>query len=259
MSNRSSNSHGRQAKHTKSTKTTRSLHRENLSGAEIQEIVSTSFLVPVEGIKEDTRVKMETVTPATTAPSSVLPSPLVGVVDAEAESWPTLREAVTGWEFCSERSESEESDMWETLPEPAIDVNSDEEFLNVSNKDVPDPIFSGGEGEAPRTLAEILRKQLDVEGAGCCQPPMFGTRIPTHTSDACSTPCLFKAPCVVDDECDQCEVVSDFRMPGWSKDHKASWNKQYQRKVAGKSSLRAHQSARSKGSLDDESDEEPHV
>mmetsp|Transcript_9560 Transcript_9560/g.15628 ORF Transcript_9560/g.15628 Transcript_9560/m.15628 type:complete len:259 (+) Transcript_9560:81-857(+) len=258
MSNRSSNSHGRQAKHTKSTKTTRNLHRENLSGAEIQEIVSTSFLVPVEGIKADTRVKMETVTPATTAPSSVVPSPLVGVVDAEAESWPTLREAVTGWEFCSERSESEESDMWETLPEPAIDVNSDEEFLNVSNKDVPEPIFSGGEGEAPRTLAEILRKQLDVEGAGC-QPPMFGTRIPAHTSDACSTSCLFKAPCVVDDECDQCEVVSDFRMPGWSKDHKASWNKQYQRKVAGKSSLRAQQSARSKGSLEDESDEEPHV
>lgn len=261
MSNRSSNSHGRQAKHTKSTKTTRSLHRENLSGAEIQEIVSTSFLVPVEGIKADTRVKMETVTPATTAPSSVLPSPLVGVVDAEAESWPTLREAVIGWEFCSERSESEESDMWETLPEPAIDVNSDEEFLTVSNKVVLDPVRFEAAGEAPTTLAAILRKQLEVEKAGI-QPPTFGLAVQARDSDVLLAPSVVNSsPCVPDDdvhdaEYNQLELANDFRMPGWSKDHKSSWSKQYQRKVTDKSTLRAQKSAKSRGSVDSQSDDE---
>lgn len=256
-SNRSSSNHGRQMRSSSALRSSRRDSRDVPTGAELEELVQTTALVPVEAVKTDTRVKMETVTPATTAPSSAAPSPLIGVIDADAESWPSLREAVTGWQFCnlSEGEEPEDFDMWEALPEPAIDINSDEEFLNVSNKDVPDTAAKSP-GEVPTTLAEMLRKQLDVGGAGF-QPPVFGTRRPSLAADVNSTH-LFKKTIVNDDEheCNQCELLNDFRKSGWSKDHKSSWNKQYQRKVVEKSYLRAQQSARSRGAADEESNDE---
>jgi hypothetical protein len=225
------------------------------NGAELQELLQESKLVQFAESKTDTRVQVQAVTPATTAPSSVVPSPVLELKDQQAgEAWSSLRESVSGWDFCSDGSETEPEDMWENLPEPAIDVNS--EYVDVMGNASDD--FArrretpNVEETSTTTLAALLRRKLEIESE-VVQPPEDGVRRP---SSGCSGE-EHKPPAQeaeVDDE-HQSEFSNDLRQHGWTKKHKAARNKKMQRKVAEKSLQRAQQSSNAKGDADVDSEQ----
>jgi hypothetical protein len=155
------------------------------TGAELEELVQTSKLVPKVDMKTDTHVQMQPITPATTAPSSATTSPLLECIidDTAVDAWPSLREAVNGWDFCSDSSDPE--DMWENLPEPAIDL--DDYYVDllegahtekaVIAASLEDPGHSGEEEQEKATLADLLRGKQDADEISV-QPPVLGARMP---------------------------------------------------------------------------------
>jgi hypothetical protein len=230
------------------------------TGAELEELVRTSLLVPCEDVKTDTRIQMQSGTPATTAPSSAAPSPLLECVgDCTNEVWPSLREAVSGWDFCSEGSDTE--DMWE-LPEPAMELDFQYVDLleNSPNKSESSTTpFNGAEASGTldsarcsgtlsttlkMSMAEVLRSRHDVT----VQPPRFGTRLPPTDL----TPQARETPSFIASSSDEklSDHISNHRH-GWTKQHKSSWNKKLQRKVAAKIEQRFQQSCKSRGWLPD--------
>jgi len=204
-------------------------------GAELEELVSTSRLVPEGNTKNSERVLL---TPATTAPSSAEPSPLLtfmtedqGMYDA---AWPSLREGVNGWDFCSDADS--DSDLWEELPGPAI---QDAEIAGL-------PATSAAEIREG-SLADMLRRSLSADDTAV-KPPAFGARMP-----APSTQALMR---IKGDEEEGLDAKA-FEVPaasrhGWTKKDKSSWNKKEQRKVAARVAQRAAQSCKNRGWVDEE-------
>jgi hypothetical protein len=247
---------------------------------DLEELVQTSKLVPYVAAKTDTRVQLDT--PATTAPSSAVPSPLLECIvnDAVGEAWPSLREAVNGWDFCSDGSDTD--DLWENLPEPALDIDHDFQYVDLSKSVQDAKQLTTITAEKPdeeavdtkensekdtdamasmlnRSLAELLRNRDSTDGGQIhVQPAVNGTRLQTRRR--CSRkpkPSMSvrgQVPIVAstsqDPLCDQ----SDFRQRGWMKQHKACWNKKMRRKVTAKVTRRTEQSCKSRGWLKDEHD-----
>jgi hypothetical protein len=226
------------------------------NGAELQELLQESKLVQFAESKTDTRVQVQAVTPATTAPSSVVPSPALELKDQQVgEAWPSLRESVSGWDFCSDGSETDPEDMWENLPEPAIDVNS--EYVDVMGN--PSDDFARRR-ETPNvaetsttTLAALLRRKLQIESEVLVQPPEEGVRRPS-SGYSCEEQTPPAREAEVEGE-QQSELSNDLRQHGWTKKHKAARNKKMQRKVAEKSLQRAQQSSNAKGDADIDSEQ----
>jgi len=174
-------------------------------------------------------------TASTIAPSSTQASPELNIVDAP--TWPSLREAWSGWDFCSEKSESEDDDMWEDLPGPALPMEPSPEPEN-----------------ATMSYADFVRAPMS-ETDLYLAPPMSGTRNePAFQHRACSKDKLegYKvvAPRSVTSQADEDEDF-EFRCTrktkGYKKDHKGSWNKKQQEKVAGRIECKTSQSRHGKG------------
>jgi len=88
---------------------------------ELQDLVSKSELeTDGQSDTEDpvSQKVFDAETVSTAVPSSAEQSPDLACLPSDADAWPSLREAESGWDFCSDQSDNE--DLWEALPEPAL-------------------------------------------------------------------------------------------------------------------------------------------
>ncbi|CAE8644448.1 unnamed protein product, partial [Polarella glacialis] len=148
----------------------------------------------------------------------------------EQPVWPSLREATTGWDFCSEAAASEGS-SW-------LDVQDSNAHV-PSKPEVPLPAVATGisawglraeEGAdtapARPSFAELLRSQAGANVQQAALPPAAGTRL--QVSSRRRVPAAGREA-AIGEECELC----DDGFPaahGWSKEHKANWNSRIQRK-----------------------------
>jgi len=225
---------------------------------------------------------------STAAPSSAEQSPELACMASEIETWPSLREAESGWDFCSESSDIEE--FWEDLPEPALAIEGlkPSETAPQSEKqlDAPpcaktgwwivpeiessDPATAKTSGlpeneEATNklTFAALVRDQLPPAAFTPAEdfmlPPAAGTLMPAirtqpvqrrngTTTAQPAEPGGAKDQTSLDDE--DSELYTPQRH-GWKKEHKGSWNTKQQRKGAQHKARRIFQSCQSRGWLED--------
>jgi hypothetical protein len=212
----------------------------------------------------------------TTAPPSTESSPQLhfnpnepldidGSMMLEAPAWPSIREGVSGWDFCSDASDGEDR-------QAQIDEEAEDSWCFVADDDddeddVPHMQHRGDpseSGEMIRNSTSYADRFHGVPKTEVC-PAAHGTIAPPWKS---STPkpiyCLGsvdKYTCREvhqEDELLPCGQIDsrDSRLPRWRKKDKASWNKKQQKKVADCTARRLSQSWRARGWLREEEEEE---
>jgi len=179
---------------------------------------------------------------STVAPSAGASPALTFVADAADEpTWPSLREATSGFDFCSDCSDSEE--LWETLPEAALDIDD-----SVSPQDAAKPKLS---------YAESLRQHSSGEFARV-SPPACGTLAPPpNAKQPVQRSARGISSIISANDCDIYDQDLESHGPqrhGWTKQHKTSWNKKQQRKVAERMQFRTNQSCQTRGWLKADND-----
>jgi len=258
----------------------------NFAAGEIEELVKTSEIVPVadgktRNLSVDSMVgklvtgsrmrknSIDSDAVSTLAPNSAEPSPMLGfVADGNASTWPSLREASSGWDFCSNASEDE--DLWQDLPEPAVGLDETPQSGESSKKPNASPsswcyVPANGNAESDQqeaitsspkmTFADMVREQPEDQVAHV-SPPAPGAIMPTirgrplqRRNGSTSRTAMLDG-----DDADQVNedlehaFVSQYH--GWTKEHKASHNARYQRVVKYQMAQRDKQRAQSKKHCD---------
>lgn len=249
----------------------------NFAAGEIEELVKTSQMVPVidgqaRNLSVDSAVgklgrmrknSIDEDAASTIAPNSAEPSPLLGfVADGNALTWPSLREASSGWDFCSDASEEE--DLWQDLPEPAVSLDVSPKSGETSTKSNPAPAkwcyVPAEQAEAvaasPKmSFADMLKEQPKVQ-AGHVSPPAPGTVMPTIRGRPLQrrTGGTSRTALQNGDDADQInedlELAFVSQYHGWTKQHKASRNARYQRVLKYQMAQRDNQRTQSRKHCD---------
>jgi len=218
------------------------------TAAELADLLLASELVPTATKK----AAVETSSLPTTTPSSAEPSPLLTVLPnpGPEDAWPSLRESVCGWDFCSEASDDELEEA--LLPPPAQkleEAEAVEEWCLVSKGRKQPAVVE----QAPTAVDAQQPSFADmVKGRSSSKqvlPPVSGTRLSPLRPRSPR-----RAPTPVEEDEDDTMDIMPFQNGkgrGWTKQHKASWSTKLQRKVAEKSASRAVQSFHSRGWIQD--------
>lgn len=267
----------------------------NFAAGEIEELVKTSEMVPVvdgkaRNLSVDSAVgklvhshltsttgsvgrvrknSIDSDAASTMAPNSAEPSPMLGfVADGNASTWPSLREASSGWDFCSDASEDE--DLWQDLPEPLIALDESPQSGQSSKKSDASPaswcyVPAGGNTPTEQTeaitsspkisFADMVREQ-PKEQADHVSPPAPGALMPTIRGRPLQRRSGSKSRTAMCDGDDADEINDDLedtfvtQYHGWTKDHKASRSARYQRVLKYQMALRDKQRAQSRKHCD---------
>lgn len=234
----------------------------NFAPRDIEELVKTSKIVPVDGhfVHSDmaltrggnasARMRKNSVDSASTmAPGSNQTSPMLGF---EASTWPSLRQAsAPDWDFCSEEpDDDDDDDLWQDLPEPAVsleDLPTSEESPKEFDPSpathnrwcyvpaggcVPPPTPSQQEvaqvseviaANSKPSFADVVRDQSNDQ-AGHVLPPAPGTMMPKFHARP-----VQRRNGGTSTEHDGDEYNADLDLDFvsrhfWTKDHKESWN-----------------------------------
>jgi len=254
----------------------------NFATGEIEELVKTSQIVPVSapgqlvhsdivlttGLKAGGRMRKNSIdsdTASTMAPTSAESSPMLAfvVADANATTWPSLREAsAPGWDFCSDASDDEE--LWQDLPEPAVSLDDDSTSEQSSKKSDASPAswcYVPAKGYVPPltmqsevpevsepnskpSFADVVREQ-PTDQAGHVLPPAPGALMPTIRAQPLQRRNAANSTQHDGDVADEVNEELEFgfltQYHGWTKQHKASRSKRYQRGLAHQMACRADQ------------------
>jgi len=256
----------RQGRHGASREPRRGL---NFAASELEELVKTSEIVPVgDGVdsaaafamgglvhsnivphRGGSRMRKNSVdsdTASTMAPTSAEPSPMLAFVVADGKAspaWPSLREASSGWDFCSDVSD-DESDLWQDLPEPAMSLGDADFALSAK---APESLEEAITAMPKPSFANVLRSESNDEATHVLPPapgtlmPAFRARPLLRRSGVAATQHDGEA---MDDDEEEEEANDELcfqQYHGWTKQDKASHSTNYQRKVAEKMALRADQ------------------
>lgn len=244
----------------------------NFATGEIEELVKTSQIVPVapgqlvhSDIVRMRKNSIDSDTASTMAPTSAESSPMLAfvVADVNATTWPSLRQAsAPGWDFCSDASDDEE--LWQDLPEPAVSLDDDSTSEQSSKKSdaspaswcyvpakgyVPPPTMQlevpeVSEPNSKQSFADMVREQPTNE-AGHVLPPAPGALMPAIRAQPLQRRNAAKSTqhdgVVADEVNEELELCFLTQYHGWTKEHKASRNKRYQRGLAHQKACRADQ------------------
>jgi hypothetical protein len=214
---------------------------------EIQELVETSEMVPVEdGQPRARKNSVDSDAASTMAPSSAEPSPMLGCIATDDSTWPSLREATSGFDFCSDASEDEDDD-WEDLPAPAVSLDESPPSVAYSRSEAyahnveEAEILECKNVNPQMSFADVVRDQSNEDGhvsspaMKALVPPFRAQPLRRRTSSA---PTQLPA----DDDTDEInEHLFLEQRHGWTKQHKAPWNTRYQRQVSTKTERRGEQ------------------
>jgi len=183
---------------------------------------------------------------STLAPSAETSPALTFVADAadaDEPTWPSLREATSGFDFCSDCSDSEE--LWEDLPEPALDID--------------DSVPQAATAAKPKlSYAELLCQNPSGPSARV-NPPACGTLVvPPNAKQPLQRPGHGISNTVSPNDGDIHDQDFESHVTqrhGWTKQHKTSWNKKQQRRVAERMQCRTKQSCQTRGWLKPDNDD----
>lgn len=176
------------------------------------------------------------------SPASTItpPSPEILPTAIDATSWPSLREAEHGWDFCSEASADE-------------DWVEDIEIVSSNVQVVPATLESGQDIASTPSFADVLRSMqaandlsssARVRSCDLAEAPSDADKLVRKKNTAKT---VKPAVDVIDDPIHwTCAPTSR----GWEKQHKASWNTKSQKKLAEKVARRVEQSCRARAWLE---------
>jgi hypothetical protein len=253
----------------------------NFGSTEMDELVMASTLVPTccNAATSPVLKPVADFETASTAPPSAEQSPELSCMVDEADSWPSLREAVeSGWDFCSEAADSEE--FWEDLPEPALSIEGLEagtkseqsqeegatswlivregESTSASNMAPTDEVATKA------TFADMLRERLAREdevkdgllpaASGASMPALRARPVQRRSRSAVN----LSSTQELTEEDEQFEMHIQ-QWHGWKKEHKATWSAKQQRKVAERQAQRISQSWKSRGWLEEDAEAQDEV
>jgi len=201
------------------------------AAAELEELVKTSELVPQTRPRKNS---MDSDAASTMAATSAEPSPMLGFVVADDDDvWPSVREAASGWDFCSDVSEGD-SDMWQDLPEPAMNLDIPfSEFL--MNAEAPLQFVSS---DPKLSFADVILSESNEPFGDASRVPAISAQCRSRVT---STKHDGKAADDVKEQANEELFVPQNH--GWTKKHKSSRSTKYQRKVAEKMVRRANQAS----------------